>query len=420
VLRGINKATWTYARRLLQCLAVASRPLRLEELTEVLAFDFDDALEGIPTLNADWRREDQEQAVLSTCSSLVAVVHDGTSRVVQFSHFSVKEFLMSDRLATIEDISFHHILPEPAHTILAQACVGVLLRLDDSDRETSMQRFPLAEYAARHWLDHALFENISLRLRDGIEYLFDMDKPYFSRWIRIYDMHDPTEVLFGARRWERLRAAAPVFYAALCGLRDMVEKVTGGGNHVQSLLEPGAEANALVKTGWTPLHIASRYGQLEIGRWLLEHGADVNARKVDQWSPLHLAAANGHFELARALLGHNADVDAKNDKGQTPLHRASETGHVSIARFLLDHDAAPNARSRDQSTPLHLASSAGKLEVARLLLGHGADVDATDNQGRTACDIALEAGHAEITQLLLKDSEPEGAESRKLGYEVSP
>jgi hypothetical protein len=147
---------------------------RLEELAEVLAFDFDEASGGIPRLNADWRREDQEQAVLSTCSSLITVVHDGESRVVQFSHFSVKEFLTSDRLAAaVGDVSFHHILLEPAHTILAQACLGVLLRLDDSTRETSVQRSPLAEYAAQHWVDHALFENVSSRVKDGMENLFD-------------------------------------------------------------------------------------------------------------------------------------------------------------------------------------------------------------------------------------------------------
>jgi hypothetical protein len=129
---------------LFQCLTVAVWPLCL---AEVLAFDFEEAPGGIPELNVDWRREDQERAVLSTCSSLITMVHDGEQRVVQFSHFSVKEFLMSDRLAiAAEDNSFHHIAPTPAHTILAQACLGVLLRLDDSTR-ASVQQFPLAKYA---------------------------------------------------------------------------------------------------------------------------------------------------------------------------------------------------------------------------------------------------------------------------------
>src|SRR6202012_2772173 len=91
-LKGMNKAQRDNAHRLLQCLTVAVRPLRVEELAELLAFDFQASNErGIPTLTEDWRWDDDEEAVLSTCSSLIAIVPHGKSRVVQFSHFSVKE-----------------------------------------------------------------------------------------------------------------------------------------------------------------------------------------------------------------------------------------------------------------------------------------------------------------------------------------
>src|SRR6201996_6653612 len=121
-----------HARRLLHCLAVAIRPLSVGELAEVLAVDLDAAEGEIPTNHAEWRWEDQEQAVLSACSSLVSIVDSEGSRVVQFSHFSVKEFLTSKRLTTAGgDVSRYHILPEPAHTILTQACLAALLCLDD-------------------------------------------------------------------------------------------------------------------------------------------------------------------------------------------------------------------------------------------------------------------------------------------------
>ncbi|KAI0293189.1 hypothetical protein B0F90DRAFT_1920099 [Multifurca ochricompacta] len=133
----INKANRGHAHRLLQCLTVAVRPLRVEELAEVLAVDFN--MGGIPKLNSDWRWQDQEEAVLSACSSLVGIVGEGGSRVVQFSHFSVKEFLTSKRLSrSSEDVSWYQIHLEDAHAIIAQACLGVLLELDDEikiDRE---------------------------------------------------------------------------------------------------------------------------------------------------------------------------------------------------------------------------------------------------------------------------------------------
>ncbi|KAI9429250.1 hypothetical protein H4582DRAFT_1827281, partial [Lactarius indigo] len=120
ILREISRANRDHAYRLLQCLTVAVRPLRVEELAEVLAIDFN--ARGGPKLNADWRWEDNEEAVLSACSSLVTIVMDGGSRVVQFSHFSVKEFLTSNRLAScVGEESRFHIRLESAHTILAQA-----------------------------------------------------------------------------------------------------------------------------------------------------------------------------------------------------------------------------------------------------------------------------------------------------------
>ncbi|KAN0136416.1 hypothetical protein V8E53_005784 [Lactarius tabidus] len=141
MLRNILKANPDQAYRLLQCLAVATRPLRVEELAEILALDFDGATDGIPALNKDWRWDDERQGVLATCSSLIVVVDGGFDydtgrkrRVVQFAHFSVKEFLTSDRLADIKaDISCFHIRLEPAHTVISQACLATLLQSNHDD-----------------------------------------------------------------------------------------------------------------------------------------------------------------------------------------------------------------------------------------------------------------------------------------------
>ena len=429
MLKSINRAARPHAHRLLQCLTVAVRPLRLEELAEVLAFDFNEAPGGIPKVNADWRQEDQEYAVLSTCSSLITVVHDGDSRVVQFSHFSVKEFLTSERLAAAAgDLSFHHIPPAPAHTILAQACLGVLLRPDDTTWVAFVQRFPLAKYASQHWVDHALFEDVSSRVKDGIEHLFDNDRPHFSRWVRNCDLDG-----YYAWRDDSLHEAAPMYYAAFCGFPDVIgklirehpEHVIARGGYlgtalhaasrmnrltvVQSLLRNGADVNAPGMWGQTPLLFASEWGSLETVRWLIEHGADVNAKASDNhFTSLHLAASSGNLEIVQILFEHNANVNARNNVGHTPLQLASSRGDVDIVRFLLNHSVDPKARGINQWTPLHEVSSSGHLDIARLLLEHGAEVDAEDSRGRTSYQIALSEGHDEVIKLLLAH----GAESR--------
>src|SRR5580658_1753431 len=226
VLKEINKANREHARRLLQCLTVAVRPLRVEELAEVLAIDFAaPAHGGVPQLNPNWRWTDRHQAVLSTCSSLITIVADGDYQVVQFSHFSVKEFLTSDRLAlSSRDISRYHIALEPAHTILAQACLGVLLRLDARVIEHNVDDIPLVGYASRHLFDHAGFEKVTSHIRDAMEYFFDADKPHWTAWSRVQKID---------ARWDFFSPgvgsddALPLYYTSLGGFYDLVEHLVG-------------------------------------------------------------------------------------------------------------------------------------------------------------------------------------------------
>ncbi|KAF8258090.1 hypothetical protein EI94DRAFT_1816112 [Lactarius quietus] len=224
ILRGINKAQKEDARRLLQCLTVAARPLRVEELAELLAFDFRATNErGVPTLMGNWRWSDQEGAVLSTCSSLIAIVRDGGSRVVQFSHFSVKEYLTSPRLAQSSgDVSRFHVHLNAAHTILAQACLGTLLRLDEDTESDDAEWSPLVQYAAEHWVEHAQFKNVSSRIEDGMDDLFDSSKPHFAAWLRVHDVDKSWGSFSDGMRHGVI---SPLYYAALCGFYDLVGRL---------------------------------------------------------------------------------------------------------------------------------------------------------------------------------------------------
>jgi hypothetical protein len=229
VLKEIKKPNRDHARRLLQCLVVAVRPLRVEELAEVLAVDFEDA-EGIPKLTPDWRWEDEEQALLTSCSSLIAIVETDDSRVVQFSHFSVKEYLTSTRLAdSRKDVSRYHIDLEPAHTVLAQACMGVLLHPDDRFEDNSIWRsFSLAGYGAQYWVTHARFKSVSSSLQKAMKFLFDLDKPHFATWLELPTIDIGSNQSMGLSSLSSLAASSlpngsPLYHAALCGFQDLVE-----------------------------------------------------------------------------------------------------------------------------------------------------------------------------------------------------
>ena len=325
VLREINKANREHARRLLQCLTVALRPLRVEELAEVLAIDFDaPAHGGIPQLNPNWRWADHHQAVLSTCSSLIAIVDDKGSKVVQFSHFSVKEYLTSDRLARSSwDVSRYHILLEPAHTILAQASLGVLLRLDDDVNKGNVSDIPLVTYAAQYWFDHARFEKVALRIRDAMEYFFDADKPHWKAWCGVERM-DEQWLGFRPHGWDIL--PGPLYYATLGGFYDMAEHLIGK--------HPG-HINAICGSMGTPLVAALRGKHFEVAELLHRNGADVDVRDTSQDTPLREACKAGALDIMQWLLNHGADVNAQGLWLLTPLHSAADFRFYSIPSLIL-------------------------------------------------------------------------------------
>ena len=432
VLREINKANREYARRLLQCLTVALRPLRVEELAEVLAIDFDAlAKGGIPQSNPKWRWTDQHQAVLSTCSSLIAIVDDGRSKVVQFSHFSVKEYLTSDRLAhSSGDVSRYYIVLEPAHTILAQACLGVLLRLDDHANNSNVDDTPLVGYAARYWVDHGRFERVSSRIRDAMEYFFDADKPHWTPWCRVQNI-DVSWDQFTSR--DRSNDALPLYYASLGGFYELVEQLVGkhpehinarGGYMVTPLVAAlhgkyfevaellhhhGADVNVLGENKITPLHVACADELVDIVHWLLDHGAGMNVLNEWLYTPFHVAANCGRLQSARTLIEHNADIHIQGKNGRSPLHVAAmhwiKHDQDDVIQLLLDHGANPNARDDNNATPLHYSSwfeysDGGTVEGTRLLLKHGAIIDAEDNEGRTPLQLALDHGRDDIARCL--------------------
>jgi hypothetical protein len=162
--------------------------------------------------------------------------------------------------------------------------------LDDSTREAFVQQFPLAEYALEHWVDHALFENVSLRIKDGIENLFDAEKPHFSRWIRVRGNMDA--IIFSLTRLERPEAA-PMYYAAFCGFHDVMEKLIG---------EHPEHVNARGGSLGTALHAASGRNHLKVVQSLLRHGADVNVPGMCGRTPLLFASVQGHLEVCGGYL----------------------------------------------------------------------------------------------------------------------
>jgi len=397
VLREIKKPNRDHARRILQCLVAAIRPLGVEELAEVLAVDFDD-IGGTPKLKPGWRWEDQEQALCASCSSLIAIVDTGYSRVVQFSHFSVKEYLTSARLATSsQDVSRYHIALKPAHTILAQACVSVLLQLVDHDELHDIEKNgPLARYAAEYWVSHAQFEDV-VSCVNGMEYLFDLDKPYFAAWRRLYDIDiKPAHegVFYQLNFVSKPNAKTSLYYAALCGFANLVG---------QLIIKYPQHVNAIGGNYMTAAVAALAGRHFELAQILHRNGSSVEPRDKYNITPLHSAAFYGDLEMFQVLLEYyGVDVNAQTGVRNTPLNCGSRGDHPRVTRLLIERGADPNTRGYKGLTPLHNALGNGRVEMARVLIEHGANVEVENDEGKTPLDVASDEQRDEIIKLVLE------------------
>ena len=398
ILLGIDKEKREYAHRLLQCVAVAMRPLAAQELAEVLAMRFDSG--EIPHYHVNWRQDDSREAVLSACSSLVTVVNVDGSSIVQFSHFSVKEYLSSHRLAEAPpNLSRYYIDSLSAHTILAQASLCILLHLDDAIDRKTIEDFPFAPYAAQHWVDHGRIEGVSASIQDAMERLFDANNPSFATWLWIYDIDYPLKEPMFTPHPTRPEAV-PLYYATLCGFRGVVEHLL--------TTRPG-DTNARGGSHATPLHAALAQDNLEIAAVLLNHDADVDALdRHNSRGALHIASKEGHCDNVRFLLERHPDVNMEDRDGLTPLELASYTGELEVVGILLKHGATASVDPREKQgqPPLSMALALrnGHQDVVKLLIQSGAPVESCQTDGWTWSSLfdAAVYGHLEIVRLLIK------------------
>jgi hypothetical protein len=299
--------------------------------------------------------------VQTTYSSLLAIVKDGDSTIIQFSHFSVQEFFENAILANASADDFcYHVPMGSTHALVAQVCLDVLLRLDkDVVTRDSLWRFPLAEYAAEHWLNHIKFGNLSDNVKDRMEELFDPRKPHLAVCIWMHDPEFPGWMPTARAKRPLPIAGTTLHYAALWGLHTIVKFL---------VIERSQDMQARGFTNMvTPLHLAAKRGHVEVARFLVDRGANVNVRDKGSLTPLHLASQEGKVEVARFLIDHGANVITRAMYNLTSLHLASREGQLEAVHILINHGANVHARDMNRLTPLHLALREGQLDVARFL-----------------------------------------------------
>ncbi|XP_058480383.1 ankyrin-2b isoform X23 [Solea solea] len=159
--------------------------------------------------------------------------------------------------------------------------------------------------------------------------------------------------------------------------------------------------NRTTESGFTPLHIAAHYGNVNVATLLLNRGAAVDFTARNGIIPLHVASKRGNTNMVRLLLDRGSQIDAKTRDGLTPLHCAARSGHDTAVELLLERGAPLLARTKNGLSPLHMAAQGDHVECVKHLLQHKAPVDDVTLDYLTALHVAAHCGHYRVTKLLL-------------------
>ncbi|XP_031727881.1 ankyrin-2 isoform X2 [Anarrhichthys ocellatus] len=155
------------------------------------------------------------------------------------------------------------------------------------------------------------------------------------------------------------------------------------------------------QSGFTPLHIAAHYGNVNVSTLLLNRGAAVDFTARNGITPLHVASKRGNTNMVALLLDRGGQIDAKTRDGLTPLHCAARSGHDPAVEILLERGAPILARTKNGLSPLHMSAQGDHVECVKLLLQHKAPVDDVTLDYLTALHVAAHCGHYRVTKLLL-------------------
>ncbi|KAF7134067.1 hypothetical protein CNMCM5793_005696 [Aspergillus hiratsukae] len=449
ILASIDSHHRQYAIKILQFLTYSDRRLTIQEAVDVIVVD----PSGQPFFDPRLRMPNPRD-IMKVCSSLVSLVTNRDSShpagmELQLAHLSVREYLSSKvireafpkEMAEIGEIFQTSINEISARADITRVCIAYLeclgnkrsfheLMADfplDWERSRSVgsafeelkAEFPLAEYSAKYWMDHARTVETERDISERILHFFNHQSQVYAVW----------RGLFGEDRWISRKIPTPLYFASLSGLQHTVRllleegadvNAEGGRFHcplmaacsqghkaiVRLLLDKGATFKVQGDLYDNHLVRACSFGHAEVVQLLIERCADINT-PVSGLSvapnALQVASCRGDEHIVQLLLDSGVDVNAPivGSPYHSVLEAASSQGSKEIVQLLLNKGANPNGPGVHDKTPLLAASRKGHREIVELLLDHGADIDFPGKHYDTPLRLACINRHKDIVQLLL-------------------
>ena len=359
ILCGIDEEYQQYASHVLQWLAFSLRPLHLKEIAEVVAIDISEH----PKFDPQRRLPDPED-VVKICSSLITVTdhmseHDDFNYLysetygpyVALAHFSVKEYLTSDRIRQGKAGRFH-VDETDCHVTLTKDCLAYLFHFDESGSLTSnvFVEYPLAQYAAMYLPRHA---RVAEKKDNAIcQDIFWTNGEAFRNWVCLYDVQSG----IGSNLPMFPRSTAfPICYAWEAGLSESV-------------------------------------------RTFVDSCAEFNVQDEQYGNALIASSYIGSTDLVKSLLDERSDLDTTASFYSTALRSAFHAGHTEVVQILLEKGPAQNERA---NLALRSAIKNGDEDEAQSLIKNGADITWSDYANTGPLELALQYRLHKVADLML-------------------
>ena len=395
-------------RTILMLLAFSARPVTIQEVAEAAAVDLESG-----SFSTDGRFATPFD-ILELCSSLVTLsevtnyrpyvyvqpdgaIPDGT-RQLQFAHFSVKEYLVSEQTKNSVPGPFRFSDPL-AQSYITQISLIYLLDFNGGRKMTREDHadFPFLDYAALYWTKHLgqLQETDRGPVESLLLRLFDPQNE--NHLLNVLNVHNPanvssfsTSISRGPISRNKDDFEPPLYYASLYGLQPIVRFLLAG------LKEEDESQQDVLSTA---LRGAARGGEAEITRLLLDSGADPAAHRSGD--VLYAAASGGNLRVVEMLIASGAPIRPLDAQNGSALHEACRLGHAAIAQALIDYGFDPYGRCHWSGMALSSAIMGREYHVAAALVAAGIDVNRPPDGYFNALAQACELAGIDTVRLLL-------------------
>ncbi|KAF3179225.1 hypothetical protein TWF788_007036 [Orbilia oligospora] len=407
------------ARKLLQIVVAAERPLTLEEMNLAMALALRDGHQSYDDVDLKPVERFREE-IRDLCGLIVTIVNSK----IYLLHQTVKEFLVpatngsgdTKNLIQMKDCFKwkYSLRPLDSHSVLATICLQHLQFTEfglepQDDLPTPSEyanKYVFLDYSAKNWFTHIHESQVGL---EGIKTqwgedqtktilkLCDAGTRRCQTWLKLY--WTSTNMVFPTKFATFLIISYFGFTTAIGYLPESA----GPGLNWRDGTYSRTALSWAAGNGFT--HTVDRLVSINNTWWgaILFERADIDAIDMSGRTPLFYAVWNRHIPIVELLLNAGARVDIEDDVGGTPLSYAICSGNDDMAKLLLKKGAQADSKESIIRTLLFASAKKGDRDVVELLLETGiVDPNEKDSDGLTLLLWATFHNHKTVISLLVK------------------